>query len=331
MSGYSELKAPFPYFGGKSRAAHLIWDRFGDLPNYVEPFFGSGAVLLGRPTDPGTETVNDADCYLANFWRAVRADPDAVARAADYPVSEVDQNARHLWLVSNAKLRERMNTDPEWYDAKAAGWWVWGQNTWIGTGWCDSRFYQDDNAGTDIHRKLPHLGDAGTGIHRKLPHLGDAGKGVNRTQANIAEWLTALQQRLRRVRIACGDWSRVVTPSVTTKHGITGVFMDPPYATKNEGTYAVNSQVAHEVAAWCRDNGDNPLLRIALCGYDGEHDMPGWRCVAWKQPKGYQKTDEDGGHSGHEERIWFSPHCLNPQPTLWDTVPPSVARRSYET
>ena len=23
------LKAPFPWFGGKSRAAHLIWERFG--------------------------------------------------------------------------------------------------------------------------------------------------------------------------------------------------------------------------------------------------------------------------------------------------------------
>jgi DNA adenine methylase len=41
------LRAPFPWFGGKSRAAHLVWAAFGDVPNYVEPFFGSGAVLLG--------------------------------------------------------------------------------------------------------------------------------------------------------------------------------------------------------------------------------------------------------------------------------------------
>jgi hypothetical protein len=43
------LKAPFPWFGGKIRAAHLIWPRFGDVPNYVEPFAGSLAVLLRRP------------------------------------------------------------------------------------------------------------------------------------------------------------------------------------------------------------------------------------------------------------------------------------------
>ena len=42
------LKAPFPYFGGKSTIAHLVWERFGRVNNYVEPFFGSGAVLLKR-------------------------------------------------------------------------------------------------------------------------------------------------------------------------------------------------------------------------------------------------------------------------------------------
>lgn len=42
------LKAPFPYFGGKSKVAPLIWERFGVVSNYVEPFFGSGAVLLAR-------------------------------------------------------------------------------------------------------------------------------------------------------------------------------------------------------------------------------------------------------------------------------------------
>ncbi len=32
------IKSPFPYFGGKSRAASLVWPRFGAVKNYVEPF-----------------------------------------------------------------------------------------------------------------------------------------------------------------------------------------------------------------------------------------------------------------------------------------------------
>ena len=144
------LKAPFPWFGGKSKVASLVWERFGDVQNYVEPFFGSGAVLLNRPTDAGIETVNDLDCMVANFWRSLQHDPDAVADAADWPVDEADQHARHLWLCSQEEFRENMKVDPEFYDAKIAGWWVWGQCIWIGSGWCSVQ--------------LPHLGDAGVPV-----------------------------------------------------------------------------------------------------------------------------------------------------------------------
>ena len=93
------LRAPFPWFGGKSRAASIIWARFGDVANYIEPFAGSLAVLLARPTPPRIETVNDLDCNVANFWRAVQADPEAVAKFAAWPVNEADLHARHRWLV----------------------------------------------------------------------------------------------------------------------------------------------------------------------------------------------------------------------------------------
>jgi DNA adenine methylase len=95
------LKAPFPWFGGKSMVADVVWRAFGDVRNYVEPFFGSGAVLLGRPLPfEGIETVNDFDGLLANFWRAVKGDPEAVAKWADWPVNENDLHARHSWLVN---------------------------------------------------------------------------------------------------------------------------------------------------------------------------------------------------------------------------------------
>ena len=133
----STLKAPFPYFGGKSQAAGLVWDRLGDVKNYVEPFFGSGAVLLGRPHDPRIETVNDLDGLLCNFWRAVQAAPDEVAKVADWPVSECDLHARHLVLVDRRKgLTDRLIADPYYCDATLAGWWVWGACAWIGSGWC---------------------------------------------------------------------------------------------------------------------------------------------------------------------------------------------------
>src|SRR5437868_1126084 len=148
------MKAPFPWFGGKSRAADLIWSRLGDVGNYVEPFAGSLAVLLARQHEPRIETVNDRDCYLSNFWRALEKDPRGVARYAAWPVSEADLHARHKWLCARAKFRERMLAEPGYYDAQVAGWWVWGISQWIGAGWCSRPEWQGRGHGGGAPRGL---------------------------------------------------------------------------------------------------------------------------------------------------------------------------------
>ena len=131
------LRSPSPYFGGKHKAAPTVWEAFGQVDNYVEPFAGSAAMLLAAPEGRRIETINDFDGFVANFWRAVSHDPDAVAHAADWPVNEVDLFARHSWLVrQRATLTEQLHADPAYYDARIAGWWVWGACNWIGSGWC---------------------------------------------------------------------------------------------------------------------------------------------------------------------------------------------------
>jgi site-specific DNA-adenine methylase len=321
MSSEGErMKAPFPWFGGKSKVSDIVWERFGDVQNYVEPFFGSGAVLLNRPTEAGIETVNDLDCMVANFWRSLKNDPDAVADAADWPVNEADQHARHLWLSSQEEFRERMKTEPDYYDAKIAGWWVWGQCIWIGSGWCSVQ--------------LPHLGDAGTGVHRKRPHLGNEGTGGTLcleesdrtlgTREFLFQYMNELANRLRRVRVCCGDWNRVCGPTPTVKLGITGVFLDPPYADAADRTddlYSADSlTVANEVREWAIAQGDDQRIRIALCGYEGEHQMPeSWECVEWKARGGYGSQGENQAReNSKKERIWFSPHCLGKNQTVFD-------------
>lgn len=315
------LSAPFPYFGGKSRAASLVWSRFGAVKNYVEPFAGSAAMLLCAPDGKRIETINDADGFIANFWRAVSRDPDAVAHHADYPCIEADLEARHAWLVNRAERLRWQLEDPDFYDAKMAGWWCWGACNWIGSGWCEGNGpHRTNGARLFDTRQLPHL-SAGQGINRKLPHLGDAGKGINRKpdadesrSAYIRDWMTGLADRLRDVRVTCGDWSRVVKDSVTTRHGTTGVFLDPPY-TRGAMDYAaggVGTDLPMQVQAWCAANGDDQALRIALCGHAGEHDAllnHGWVIGTWKARKGYAMTDEAKQNTA-DETVWFSPHCV---------------------
>jgi hypothetical protein len=338
-------KPPFPWFGGKSRAASLIWERFGGVDNYVEPFFGSGAVLFGRPTPPGTETVNDLDGYVANFWRAVQHDPEAVAGHADNLVNERDLEARHQWLVTNGReTLNRVLADPEGYDPKIAGWWVWGQCCWIGSGWCsgegpwgvvDGAWSSLRNPGQGVNRKLPHLGNPGKGVNRQLPHLRNPGQGVNRQlphlrnpgkgtcelhRDHLLAYFRCLADRIRYVRVACGQWDRILTPSVTFRFGTTAVLLDPPYAT-GEVDYSAGGNTDTELVAavrqWALDNDDNPELRIALCGYDGEFEMPAdWEVVAWTAAGGYSSTaigDTQGKANRHLERVWFSPHCIDAQ------------------
>lgn len=363
------------WFGGKSRAASLIWDRLGNVDTYNEPFAGSLAVLLARPHEPRVETVNDLDCYLANFWRALQADPDSVAYYADYPVNETDLHARHLWLVQQTEFQQRMKADPDYYDAKIAGWWVWGQCLWIGSGWCQrpewagrgsaagqggsgihsvrvngKRFSGTGNGqGVGVHRRWQGGGQGGgSGVHaptlveQKRPKLRERGTdgiatdtwqqrpklhgqgdetGVARYSEGLYDYLRALSARLRRVRVCCGDWKRVLTPSVTTYVGLCGVLLDPPYDHDlRERCYSEDHNISAEVREWAIANGDNPEFRIALCGYEGEHAMPDtWECVPWKAHGGYART-ERGKENRERERVWFSPHCLKSELPLFSTL-----------
>ena len=171
----SGLIAPFPYYGGKRRSASIIWERLGNPTVYVEPCAGSIAVLLARPDGAGPrEVVCDVDGLLCNFWRAVSAEPHATALYASWPTVHQDLTARHIWLrrwaVENA---EQLSLDPDFYDVKAAGWWVWGISNWIGGSWCA--------VDTTLERRMPAVqpNGGGRGVNaQRRPLVGTTGGGA---------------------------------------------------------------------------------------------------------------------------------------------------------
>jgi len=321
--------APFPYFGGKRKIVSLVWPRLGaDVPSYLEPFFGSGAMLFGRPGGAGKyETVNDIDGMVSNFFRAVRAQPDEVAYHADYPINETDLHARHRALVEAIPRVTMALEDPDYYDAKVAGWWCWGKSQWIGDGWCR---HPEWKARPDLAEQLPNI-SGNRGVHRKLPELhGNKGFHGNRAGGNplVYEWMRALAERLRFVRVCAGDWQRILSPSTlgTTRTGLeqgiapSAVYLDPPYRGFAE-LYASSDagNVHDEVTAFCKKYGESPRVRIALSGYENDYDLEGWEVVAWKAHGGYG-NQSDENENAKKERIWLSPHCLKPsaQESLWD-------------
>ena len=331
------LAAPFPYFGGKSLACKQVWAAFGDVKNYVEPFCGSAAMLLGAPEGKRVETINDFDGFVSNFWRAIAYDPEIVAHYADWPVNENDLLARHVWLVRQRKeLTDKLHADPMYYDPKVAGWWCWGASNWIGSGWCtgDGPWVKHDDrivnkkdlgdAGEGVCSQLPDLYTE-KGVSRQLPRLSCA-NGVTKSPQRFGNrrefihgWFCALHDRMRDVRVACGDWKRVLSTSVTTLHGLTAIFFDPPY-TKGDVDYGAGGLglgIADDVRQWCVEKGGDPRLRIVLCGHAGEHDeliAHGWTTRTWKARKGYALSKEAKANTT-SETLWCSPHCVKGEGT----------------
>lgn len=69
------MKSILTYYGGKQRMAHKIVPLIPKHINYVEPFFGGGAVFFSKPfpkiTNSGhyKEIINDKDQRLIRFYR----------------------------------------------------------------------------------------------------------------------------------------------------------------------------------------------------------------------------------------------------------------------
>ena len=305
-------KAPFPYFGGKSAIAKKVWQALRQPDHYIEPFFGSGAVLLARPDwkHEMTETVNDKDGFICNVWRSIQFSPDETAKWCDWPVNHCDLMARKSVLLKNEeRLLENLIADPLWHDPILAGYWIWAASCWIGNGLTSLR-------------QRPHLGSKGMGVHKvsmteRIPNLGSKGMGVHKTQIkDIYEWFNQLSYRLRRVRVVCGDWSRVCGGNWQDLSWKTvGIYFDPPYGIQDRSKvyHCDSNTIAQDVMKFCIDRGKRKNYRIVLSGYDEYEKLADydWRKENWIARGGYSniagKKQTRGKINRKRETIWYSP------------------------
>lgn len=302
------LASPFPYRGGKRRWAAEVWRRFGQPDRYLEPFGGSLAMLLSAPAPAKSELICERSNFVVNAWRAIQEAPDEVAKFADRPTFHADLMAASNWLW---EWRERCDAlgafrDLDWYDARAAGLWIWGQSIAIGQEFPLSRRSRN---GIPSVAKSP----SGQGVSAQALTLG---AGDDR----LVPWLRALSRRLHHVIILSRDWQAIRSNSVTmrTKSSgdnlITAVFADPPYRQaqqRNHQKYGMLGAdfdaVAEESYRWLTapEQGEDPRMRIAFCMHDGDFPIPaGWEKVtkAMSSRLAYSQPTTDC--------VIFSPHCL---------------------
>ena len=74
------MQAILNYPGAKWGLAGQIVSLMPRHRSYLEPFFGSGAVLFNKPPS-AIETVNDIDGDITNFFRVLREHTDELIRA----------------------------------------------------------------------------------------------------------------------------------------------------------------------------------------------------------------------------------------------------------
>ena len=294
-----KIQAPFPYFGGKMQVSDTIWKYLGQPAHYIEPFFGSGAVLLARPNynpEKHTETINDKDGFVANVWRSIQFSPEETAKWCDWPINHADLIARKNELIKNeSRLLENLCSDSKWHDPIMAGYWIWGKSCWIGGGWP-----------VNNREQRPDIAKGGSGIHAK-------GR-----RNNLPKIFNQLSQRLRNVRVVCGDWSRVCGGDWQDGLGICGIFFDPPYgekAKRSKDLYSTDDMnVADKVREWCIERGKRKTHRIILAGYCEEHESlikEGWRVEKWTAHGGYANMGNGQGRENREkEALFFSPYFL---------------------
>lgn len=100
------MNAVIKYPGAKWSLANWIIDHFPPHHSYLEPFFGSGAVLFTKSRS-NIETVNDLDSDIVNLFHWIREEPEQLARLIHWTpyAREVYDRAFEMQYAETEPLR----------------------------------------------------------------------------------------------------------------------------------------------------------------------------------------------------------------------------------
>ncbi len=104
-TGSSEqMKAVLKYPGAKNRLANWICEYIPKHMVYLEPFFGSGAVLFNKSRSH-IETVNDLHGEVVNYFKILRDEPDALKEYIELtPYSREEYDNSYIENTSDTEL-----------------------------------------------------------------------------------------------------------------------------------------------------------------------------------------------------------------------------------
>jgi len=152
------LKAPFIWQGGKTKSLKHLMDHIPYTKVYVEPFGGSGAVLLARRASK-LEVFNDRNSGLIDFYLALKGSRfEELMETIRYTLSSRELFAKYQGSYIDTK-------DPI---ERAAMWFYLQQTSFAGLGrsWGRATSHKVINA-NKIHKNLPDF----PAIHDRLKNV----------------------------------------------------------------------------------------------------------------------------------------------------------------
>lgn len=233
------------YPGSKWNIARQIAELIPPHHSYVEPFFGSGAVLFNK-TPSHIETINDLDSDVTNLFKCIQTDSERLARivmTTPYSRQEYDNQFDNITYSDNYQ--------------KAAGFLI---KCWQGHGFRTNGYkvgWKNDVQGREKAYALWNW--------YRLP-----------------EWIIEIAERLRKVQIENRPAAEVIE---RFNYSNTFQYWDPPYllGIRNGKQYKHEmSDTEHEELLKL---GLKSKAKIAISGYESDmyNDyLKDWNKVCFK-------------------------------------------------
>ena len=270
---HSAIKAPFGYYGSKTRLAKRLVSILPPHNAWVECFCGSAAVTLAKAPAP-IEVINDADGEIVNLFRVLRNEPTKLCRAI-----ALTPYSREEFLLARDRSGRLSNLE------RARRFLVATMMTINGT--------------SESMRK----GSAGFSFSQSYSRDGKEAR-VSRWY-NLPARLERTVERLRHVRIENRDATEIVQMFQDRPASL--LYLDPPYFVAREHSYAVDSNTVDfhlELLEACK----RAKCMIAISGYDSDlyketlREVDGWH----RETLSATTRDTKGRNFDRTEVIWMN-------------------------
>ena len=269
----SNIRAPFPWYGGKAYYAKWIISHFPDHQVYIEPFGGAANVLLRkRPSE--VEVFNDLDDRITNFFAVIR-DPESLASL---------ERLAYLTPYSRTQFAELVEM-PEPTEPVERAWWFFV-------------LCRQARGGLGMSKLTPATWSTSLRPRRQMP------EGISKYLSAI-EGLTDVVERFRHTVI-----ESLPATDIVEKYGKSSdvfFYCDPPYVpkTRSKGqasTYHEEMSFEDHEALLSTLKGCSS--RVMVSGYPSElyeRELSGWSRESIEVK---EKLANSGGL--REEVIWMN-------------------------